>query len=71
LAHLDEQAPTSFAERFPTIPKPEDHFSPKLMAAQWVCCVIFPEDLPSLTADLLESGQDSPARGRDINSQQK
>jgi hypothetical protein len=54
----------SFAEDFPEVPKPEPRLSHKLLAAQWVRGDLRPEEMPSIAAELLENGKDSPALRR-------
>jgi hypothetical protein len=55
------EAPRSFAERFPTIPKPEQRLSPRLLAARWACNDLYAEDVPAIAADLLGANYDSQA----------
>jgi hypothetical protein len=61
---LYTDAPISFAEEFPEVPKPEPRLSPTLLAAKWVCSDLRPEDMPSIAADLLEDGVDAPSLRR-------
>lgn len=56
--------PISFSDKFPEVPKPEPKLTPRLLAAQWVSGDLRGEDMPSLAADLLESGLDTPALRR-------
>jgi hypothetical protein len=55
---------TSWAEKYPNVPKPEPKLSVRLLAAQWSCNDLRAEQMPSLAADLLEAGHDSPALRR-------
>ncbi len=61
ISNLHARAPVSYASRFPDIPSPAERSLPILIAAQWTCGWILPEDTPSLAADLLEQGLDSPS----------
>ena len=61
---LYTDAPISFAEEFPEVPKPEPRLSPTLLAAKWACSDLRPEDMPSIAADLLENGADTPSLRR-------
>jgi hypothetical protein len=61
---LYTDAPISFAEEYPEVPKPEPQLSPTLLAAKWACNDLRPEDMPSVAADLLEHGTDTPALRR-------
>jgi hypothetical protein len=73
-SRLHEEPPVSYSARFPDIPPPTDPGSPMLIGAQWICGLILPEDMPSLAADLLELGLDSPALRRlagEINVQSR
>jgi len=53
--------PISYSKNFPEIPEPEPKLSPPLLAAEWVRGELHAEDTPTLAADLLESGVDTPA----------
>jgi hypothetical protein len=56
--------PISCADKFPDVPKPEPRLTPKILAAQWILGDLRGEDMPSLAADLLEAGFDSPSLRR-------
>lgn len=56
--------PISCADKFPDVPKPEPRLTPQLLAAQWVVGDLRGEDMPSLAADLLEAGFDTPVLRR-------
>ena len=74
LAHLHEEPPESYAAQFADIPAPKAPLSPRLLAAQWICGLLLAEDMPSLAADLLEHGLDSPSLRRlagEINVQSR
>ena len=53
--------PTSYSEEFPNIPKPKALTELDLLAARWASGEIWPEKMPGIAADLLESGLDSPS----------
>lgn len=61
---LYADAAISFAEEFPEVPRPELRLSYKLLAAQWVCGDLRPEEMPSIAAELLDDGEDTPALRR-------
>jgi hypothetical protein len=54
----------SHAESFPAVPPPENSLSPSMLAARWVSHDLYGEDMPSVAADLLERGLDSPSLRR-------
>jgi hypothetical protein len=56
--------PVCYAEKFPGIPKPKPLTTPELLAARWASGEIYPEEMPGIAADLLESGLDSPSMRR-------
>jgi hypothetical protein len=56
--------PQSFADQYPNVPKPYSSIAPQLLAAKWICHDIYGEEMPSIAADLLEEGCDSPAKPR-------
>jgi len=61
MAHLHEELPEPYTAEFPDVPAPVNPLSPHLLAAQWTCGLLLPEDMPSLAADLLEHDFDSPS----------
>jgi len=61
---LFSDPPISFAEEYPHVPKPDSDLSPQLLAARWVTHDLYGEDMPSIAADLLEAGFDTPALRR-------
>ena len=56
--------PTSYAKEYPNIPKPKALTELDLLAARWASGEIYPEKMPGIAADLLESGLDSPSMRR-------
>lgn len=56
--------PQSYADKYPDIPKPEPPLSPRLLAARWASHDLRGEDMPSIAADLLEAGYDTPTLRR-------
>ncbi|MGA9672202.1 MAG: hypothetical protein WBQ94_23515 [Terracidiphilus sp.] len=56
--------PTTYSNEYPTIPKPKALTELDLLAAQWAAGKIWPEKMPGIAADLLESGLDSPSLRR-------
>jgi hypothetical protein len=56
--------PTSYSEEYPNIPKPKVLTDLDLLAARWASVEIWPEKMPGIAADLLESGLDSPSLRR-------
>lgn len=54
----------SYASKCPDVPPPEPQLSPGLLAARWLAHDLRGEEMPSLAADLLESGLDTPALRR-------
>ena len=61
---LYTDAPISYADKYPEVPMPEPRLSPELLAAQWVRHHLYGEDIPSVAADLLEAGYDTPSTQR-------
>jgi hypothetical protein len=61
LRHLYTDPPVSYSDRYPEVPEPEPRLSPTLLAARWASHDLYGEDMPSLAADLLESGLDTPS----------
>jgi hypothetical protein len=59
-----DSAPRSFADKYPEIPRPAPRLSPGLIAARWASHDLYGEDMPSIAADLLETGYDSPSLRR-------
>jgi hypothetical protein len=53
--------PISYSEKYPNVPKPKTLTELDLLAARWACGVVWPEKMPGIAADLLESGLDSPS----------
>lgn len=62
--YLYTDPPISYADKYPEVPKPEPRLSPTLIAAKWISHDLHGEDMPSLAADLLESGLDMPSMRR-------
>jgi hypothetical protein len=58
---LFSDPPISFAEEYPDVPKPNSELSPKILAARWTTHDLYGEDMPSIAANLLEAGTDTPA----------
>jgi hypothetical protein len=58
---LFSDPPISFAEEFPHVPKPRSGLSPQILAARWTTHDLYGEDMPSVAANLLEAGYDTPA----------
>jgi len=56
--------PVSYADKYPDIPRPNSLAKPELLAARWASGEIYPEKMPGIAADLLESGLDSPSMRR-------
>ena len=56
--------PQSFADQYPDVPKPYPQTAPQLLPAKWICHDIYGEEMPSIAADLLEEGYDSPSLRR-------
>ena len=56
--------PISYSEKYPDISKPTPLTEPEVVAARWACGEIYPEKMPGIAADLLESGLDSPSLRR-------
>jgi hypothetical protein len=56
--------PTTYSEEYPNIPKPKVLTDLDLLAARWASVEIWPEKMPGIAADLLESGLDSPSLRR-------
>src|SRR5208337_1931788 len=54
----------SYAEKYPDIPKPKALTELELLAARWASGEIYPEKMPEMAANLLESGLDSPSMRR-------
>ena len=61
---LYAEPPRPFAEEYPDVPKPYPPLAPQLLAAKWTCHDIYGEKMPSIAADLLETGYDSPSLRR-------
>jgi hypothetical protein len=53
--------PISFAEEYPDVPMPDSEHSPQILAARWITHDLYGEDMPSIAANLLEAGYDTPA----------
>lgn len=56
-----QSPPVSYADKYPEVPKPKLLTEPELLAARWASGEIYPEKIPGIAADLLESGLDSPS----------
>jgi len=56
--------PISYANKYPNMPKPKALTEPDLLAVRWALREIYPEKMPGIAADLLESGLDSPSLRR-------
>jgi len=56
--------PISFSEKYPAGPKPDNRLTPLLIAAWWFLHDLYGEDMPSVAAELLEAGYDSPSLRR-------
>lgn len=56
--------PQSFADQYPNVPRPYPPLAPQLLVAKWRCHDIYGEEMPSIAADLLEEGYDSPSLRR-------
>lgn len=56
--------PVSYADQYPGVPEPEPRNSPTLRAVEWIWGDLHGEDMPTLAADLLESGLDTPSMRR-------
>jgi hypothetical protein len=56
--------PQSFANEYPEVPEPKSRLSPEILASQWVRHDLYGEDMPSVAADLLEAGNDTPSTRR-------
>jgi hypothetical protein len=54
----------SHSEEYPHVPPPDDTRSLIFVAARWASHDLYGEDMPSVAADLLESGYDSPSLRR-------
>jgi hypothetical protein len=54
----------SSAEKYPDVPAPEDPLSLVILAARWMIHDLPCEQMPSIAADLLERGFDSPSLRR-------
>jgi len=57
-------SPISYSEKYPDISKPTPLTEPEVLAARWASGEIYPEKMPGIAADLLESGLDSPSMRR-------
>jgi hypothetical protein len=64
VGHLYSAPPVSHAQSFPHVPPPDDPLSLSMLAARWVSHDLYGEDMPSVAADLLERGFDSPSLRR-------
>lgn len=64
LSGIYSDPPISYASKFPHIPRPEPPLSPRLLAVKWACHDLYGEEMPSIAADLLEVGLDTPALRR-------
>jgi hypothetical protein len=53
-----------YADKYPEVPKPEPKTSPIVLAAQWACHDLYGGDMPSIAADLMEFGYDTPSLRR-------
>jgi hypothetical protein len=51
--------PSSHADDYPGVPKPEDLSTPRMLALRWTTSDLLPEELPRIAADLLEMGYDT------------
>jgi hypothetical protein len=60
--HLKESWP--WVGRYPDVPPAEERLSLEMFVARFVCRDIHGEDTPSLAADLLEAGYDTPSLRR-------
>ena len=54
----------SYSKEYAEIPEPKPKLSPEMLAVKWVRGDLHAEDMPSLAADLLESGMDTPSLRR-------
>lgn len=64
LATLHGQPPIDLSAEYPTVPPPDRRLSVGLLAAQWVCSLHLPEDMPDVAVELLEANFDSPSLRR-------
>lgn len=56
--------PASLAADYPDVPAPDSPHSPYLLAARWRTHDLYGEDMPTVAADLLQAGNDTPALRR-------
>jgi hypothetical protein len=54
----------SYSKEYAEIPEPKAKLSPEMLAVKWARGDLHGEDMPSLAADLLESGKDTPSLRR-------
>lgn len=64
LVELRLDDPRPWVGSYPDVPAPEPKQSLQMFVARFVCGDIYGEDTPSLAADLLESGYDTPSLRR-------
>jgi len=64
LSGMYGDTPESHLDRYPQVPPPESESSPRLLAARWAAGDLYVEHVPSLAADLLEMGHDTPSLRR-------
>jgi hypothetical protein len=64
LIRLEIGQPKNWSSKYPDVPPPDSKLSIQLVAAGWASHDIYGEDMPSIAANLLESGLDSPALRR-------
>jgi hypothetical protein len=64
LPGLYSEPPRSATESYPEVPPPDSPLSPRILAARWASHDLYGEDMPSIAADLLEAGYDTPTLRR-------